>query len=138
MVSRQGWKIYAREWGSKALQTDPMRIGLEIINGIFGFIEHWKELCQDDITKHVWYTHEPLISHWDRICLALMILGIDIHTTLIQRFWPQNQLTIADSDTIFFNNGDICEWFAMDKHNDGPTFNCPALSFCVDVVCYKG
>ena len=93
----------------KPCKPDPMRNGPKIIKGISGFIEYWKELCEEDITRCVRDTHEPLIAYWDRIRLALMILSGDTHTTLTQGFWLQSRLTVVESDTMFFNNGDVRE-----------------------------
>jgi hypothetical protein len=46
----------------KLCKPDPMINGPEIIKGISGFIEYWKELYEEDITKRVKDTHEPLIA----------------------------------------------------------------------------
>ena len=55
-------------------KPDPMRNGPEIIKGISGFIEYWKELCEEDITRRVRDTYKPLIAYWDHIRSALMTL----------------------------------------------------------------
>src|ERR1700737_4804700 len=110
----------------KPCKPDLMRNGPEIIKDISGFIEYWKELCEEDIARRVRDTYEPLISYWDHIRLALMTLGGDTRTTLTQRFWPQSRLTVVESDTMFFSNGDVREEFAMDDHYVGPTHNRPA------------
>jgi hypothetical protein len=107
----------------KPCKPDPMRNGLEIIKGISGFIEYWKELCDEDITRLVRDTHEPLIAYWDRIRSALMTLDGDTRTTLTQGFWPQSRLAVVESDTMFFSNGDVREKFAMDEHYVGPARN---------------
>ena len=121
----------------KPWKPDPMRNGLEIIKGISGFMEYWKELCEEDITRHVKDIHEPLIAYWDRIRFALMILCNDTCTTLTQGFWPQSRLTVVESDTMFFNSEDVREEFAMDEHYVGPTCNRSAPLFRVGVDCYK-
>lgn len=51
----------------KSCTTNPMRSGLEIIKGIYGFIKYWKELYEADITKRVQDTYEPLIAYWNCI-----------------------------------------------------------------------
>ena len=66
----------------KPCKPDPMRNGPEIIKGISGFIDYWKKLCEEDITRRVRDTHEPLIVYWDRIRSALMTLGGNTCTTL--------------------------------------------------------
>ena len=67
-----------------------------------------------------------------------MTLGGDSRTTLIQRFWPQSCLTVVKSNTMFFDDGDVCEEFAMDEHYVGHVCNRPTLSFCVGVDCHEG
>jgi hypothetical protein len=64
----------------KPCKPDPMRNGPGIIKGISRFIEYWKELCDEDITRRVRDTHEPLIAYWDRIRSALMTLDGDTRT----------------------------------------------------------
>ena len=54
---------------------DPMKNGLKIINGMYGFIQCWKKLCEEDITISVWDTHEVLVAYWDCILLALLAFG---------------------------------------------------------------
>ena len=118
--------------------ANAMRNGLEIIKNIYGFIEYCKELYDDDITKHVRDTHEPLIAYWDRIRSALMTFDSDTRTTLIQGFWPQSRLMVVESYTMLFSYGDVREDFAMDEHYIGPARNRPAPSFCVGVACHDG
>lgn len=101
---------------AKPCKPDPMKNRPKIIKCIFGFIECWKELCKENITKHVLDAHEPSIAYLDDICLALMTLSVDTHTTLTQKFRPQSQLTVIESNAMFFNNGDVREEFTMDKH----------------------
>jgi hypothetical protein len=48
-----------------------------------------KKLCEEDITKCVRDTHEPLVAYWNHICSALLTFGIDTCTTMTQGFWPQ-------------------------------------------------
>jgi hypothetical protein len=100
----------------KPCKSDPMRNKPEFIKNVFGFIECWKELCEEDITKCIMDTHEPSIVYLDGLCLALMTLAVNTHTTLIQGFRPQSQLTVVESNAIFFNNGDVHEEFTMDEH----------------------
>ena len=119
-------------------KPDPMRNGPEIINNISGFIEYWKELYEEDITRHMRDTHKPLIAYWDRIRSALMILSDDTRTTLIQGFWPQSRLMVLESDTMFFSNGDVREEFVVDEYYVGPARNRTAPSFCVGVDCHEG
>ena len=52
-------------------------------------------MCEEDITRRVRDTHEPLIAYWDRIRLALMTLSGDTRTTLIQGFWPVSSFVWA-------------------------------------------
>ena len=119
-------------------KPDPIRNGPKIIKGIFGFIEYWKELCEEDITIRVRDTHETFIAYWNCIRSALMTLDGDTHTTLIQGFWPQSRLAVVESDTMFFSNRDIHEEFVMDEHYVGPVRNWLAPSFRVGVDCHKG
>ena len=114
-----------------------MKNGPEIMKGISRFIDYWKELCEENITRRVRNVHEPLIVYWDRIHSALMTLGGDTYTTLTQRFWPQSRLTVVETNTMFFNNGDIREEFAMDEHYVGPARNRTAPSFRVSVDCHE-
>ena len=67
------------------------------------------------MTRRVQDTHELFITYWDCICSALLTLGVDTHTTLIQGFWPQSQLIVVESDTMLFSNGDVREEFALDE-----------------------
>ena len=53
---------------------------------------------------------EPLIAYWDHILSALLTLDVGTRTTLIQKNWPQSQLTIVESNAMFFNNGLRCLW----------------------------
>ena len=69
--------------------------------------------------------------------MALITLGGDIHTTLTQRLWSQRRLTVVESDAMFFNNGEVCEEFAIDKDYVGHARNHPAPSFRVGVDCHK-
>jgi hypothetical protein len=101
-------------------------------------IEYWKELCEEDITKYVRDTHEPLIAYWDRIRSALIVPDVDTHSCLTQGFWPQSRVTIVESEAMFDNNGDVREEFAADDHYVGPARNRPALSFRVGVDCHEG
>ena len=123
---------------SSPCKPEPMRNGPEIIKGIFGFIEYWKEFCEEDITRRVRDTHKSLIAYWDSIRSALMTYSEDTRTTLTQGFWPQSRLTVVKSDTMFFSNGDIREEFAVDEHYVGPTRNQPAPSFRMGVDCHEG
>ena len=52
----------------KPCKPNSMRNRPEIIKGISGFIDYWKELCEENITKRVRDTHEPLSVYWDHIC----------------------------------------------------------------------
>jgi len=115
-----------------------MRNGPEIIKGISGFIPYWKELYEEDITRRVRDTHEPLIAYWDRIRSALLAPDVETHSCLTQGFWPQSRVTIVESEAMFFDNGDIREEFAADDHYVGPARNRPAPSFRVAVDCYEG
>ena len=47
----------------KPCKPDFMRNGPEIIKGISGFIEYWKESCEENITRCVRDTYEPLIAY---------------------------------------------------------------------------
>ena len=47
----------------KPCKPNPVKNGPEIIKGISGFIEYWKELCEEGITKRVRDTYEPLIAY---------------------------------------------------------------------------
>jgi hypothetical protein len=107
----------------KRCKLDPVKNGPEIIKGISGFIEYWKELCDEDIIRRVRDTHEPLIAYWDRIRSALMTLDGDTRKILTQGFWPQSRLAVVESNTMFFSNGDVREEFAMDEHYVGPARN---------------
>ena len=122
----------------KPCKPDPVRNEPEIIKGISGFIEYWIELYEEDITRRIRNTHEPLIAYWDRICPPLITLGVDTHTTLTQKIWPQNRLTVVESNAMFFNNKDVCEEFAIDEHYVGLVHNCLAPSLRVDVNCHEG
>ena len=122
----------------KPCKPNPMKDRSKIIKSISGFIQYWEKLCEEDITKHVRDTYEPLITYWDRIRSALMTLDGNIRTALIQGIWPQSRLTVVESKTMFFNNGDVREKFAMDEHYVGPTRIRPALSFRVGVNCQEG
>jgi hypothetical protein len=75
----------------KPCTPSPMRNGPEIIKGISGFIQYWKELCEEDITRRVRDTHELLIAYWDRIRSALIASDVDTHSCLTQGFWLQNE-----------------------------------------------
>ena len=119
-------------------KPDPMRNEPEIIKGISIFIEYWKELCEEDITRRVRHTHEPLIEYWDRIRLALMILSGNTYTILTQEFWPQSCLMVVESDTMFLSNGDVREEFTVDKYYVGPTRNRLAPLFRVGADCHEG
>ena len=123
---------------AKPCKPDPMKNGPEIIKDISEFIEYWKKLCAEDITRRIRDTHEPLIAYWNCIRSALMTLGGDTLTTLIQGFWLQSHFTVVKSDTMFFSNGDIREKFAMDVHYVGFARNRPAPSFRVGVDCHEG
>ena len=70
----------------KPCKPDFMRNGPEIIQDISRFIEYWKELCEEDITRCVRDIHEPLIAYWNRIRSALLTLGGDTRITLTQKF----------------------------------------------------
>ena len=122
----------------KPCKSDPMRNGTEIFKDISGFIQYWKEMCKEDITRRVQNTHEPLIVYRDRICSALKTFDVNIRSCLTQGFWPQSRITIVKSKAMFFNNGDVREEFAADDHYVGLAHNRPAPSFCVVVDCYKG
>ncbi len=122
----------------KPCKPDPMRNGPEILKGISGFIQYWKEMCEEDITRRVRDTHEPLIAYWDRIRSALMTSDVDIRPCLTQGFWPQSRVTIVESEAMFFSNGDVREEFAVDDHYVGPARNRPAPSFRVAVDCHEG
>ena len=114
-----------------------MRNGLEIIKGITGFIEYWKKLCKEDITRRMRDTKEPLITYWDCIRSALITLSSDTRTTLTQGFWPQSRLTVVDSNTMFFSNGDVREEFAVDEHYVSLVRNRPVPSFRMGVDCHE-
>ena len=122
----------------KPCTPSPMRNGPEIIKGISGFIQYWKELCEEDITRRVRDTHEPLIAYWERIRSALLAPDVDTHSCLTQGFWPQSRVTVVESEAMFFNNGDVREEFAADDHYVGPARNRPAPSFRVGVDCHEG
>jgi hypothetical protein len=79
-----------------------------------------------------------LIAYWDRIRSALVTVDGDTYMILTQGFWPQSHLTVVESDTMFFSNGDVWEEFAMDEHYVGPARNQPAPSFYVGVDCHEG
>ena len=68
---------------------DPMRSGPNIIKNISGFIQYWKEMCEEDITRRVWDIHEPLIAYWDRIRSTLMVPDVHTHSYLRQDFGHQ-------------------------------------------------
>ena len=65
-------------------------------------------------------------------------LSIQHRTTLTQEFWPQSHLTVVESDTMFINNRNIQEEFAIDKYYVGLAHNQVALSFRMGVDCHKG
>ena len=67
-----------------------------------------------------------------------MAPDVGTHSCLIQEFWPQSQLTIVDSEAMFFSNGDVREKFVADNHYIGPTRTCPASSFRAAVDCSEG
>jgi hypothetical protein len=90
----------------KPCTPNPMRNGPEIIKGISRFIQYWKKLCEEDITRRVRDTHEPLIAYWDHIRSALLTPDVDTHSCLTQGFWPQSRVTIVESEAMFFSNGD--------------------------------
>ena len=79
-----------------------MRNGPKIIKGISGFIQYWKELCEEDITARIRDTHEPLIVYWDRIRLALLAPNVNTYSCLTQGFWPQSRVTIMEYEAMFF------------------------------------
>src|SRR5665213_3542773 len=122
----------------KPCKPDPMRNGPDIIKGISGYIEYWKELCEEDITRVVRDTHKPLIEYWDRIRTTLQEGGVDTHTNLTQGFWPQSRVTALGTDAMFFSNGEVHEEFAADEHYVGPACQRPPPSFRVALDCHEG
>ena len=107
-------------------------------NDISGFIQFWKELCEEDIIRRVRDTHEPLIVYLDRIRSALLAHDDDTHSCLTQGCWPQSQVTIVESEAIFFSNGDVREEFVVDDHYVGPAHYRLASSFYVAGDCHEG
>ena len=47
----------------KPCTPNPMKNGLEIIQGTLWFIGYWKDLCEENITRVVWDTHESLNAY---------------------------------------------------------------------------
>ena len=129
MVSGQWWKCMLPNGNPKPCKPDPMRNGSEIIKDISRFFEYWKKLYEEDITKCVWDTHEPMVAYWDHICSALLTFGVDTCTTMTQGFWPQRWLIVVEYDVMFFKNANIREKFAMDEHHVGPVRNVPLCRF---------
>ena len=142
MVYSCGVKIRMRNvcshMGTQSLANPtPWRMGRKLSRHIW-FIDYWKELCEEDITKRVRDTYKPLIAYWDHICSALITLGGNTRMTLTQRFWPKNCLTVVESNTMFFDNGEVHEEFAMDEHYVGLARNRPVSLFRGGAVCHEG
>lgn len=83
-------------------------------------------------------TREPLIVYWDCIWSTLQTIGVYTRLIFTQGFWPQSQVTIVESNTAFYNNGDVREDFTSYDHYVGPTHNHLVPSFHVAIDCYKG
>jgi hypothetical protein len=47
----------------KPCKSNPMRNKPDFIKNIFGLNECWKDLCEEDITKHILDTHELSIIY---------------------------------------------------------------------------
>ena len=95
-------------------------------------------MYEEDITRRVRDTNEPLIVYWDRIRSTLMTPNVDTRSILTQIFWLQNRVIIEKSEAMSFNNGDVREKFAADDQYIGPARNHPAPSFHVTIDSYEG
>lgn len=131
--------MHAIGWRAKSLHIRPHDEWAYIHKRYSKSIKYWEKVVWGSlIIIRFWETYEPLVTYWDRRFLALLTLVVNIRSYLKQKFWPQKQVHVKESNTMFFSNEDIYKEFVVDEHYVGLACNCLIPSFHMVIDCYKG
>lgn len=98
--------MFITRWEAKTLPTQSYEVGNNY-KDISGFIEYWKELCKEEITKIVHDLNELLIAYWNCIQFALRLEDFNTRSTWTQGLWLQSRMTTLEFDTMFFRSENV-------------------------------
>lgn len=110
-----------------------------IINRMYGFIQYWKKLCEEDITIMFGIP----MKYWLPIGITFswpcwhLVTCVNTRSLLKQGLWPQSWVTLVEFDIMFFSNRDICEEFVADEHYACLACSRPSPLFREVLDCYN-
>lgn len=111
--------------------------GLEQVKrGLNGFITHWTEMANDDLSGEFRRKNDPIKDYWKGVRVALDS-PLMVRTTLEDGFWPASRIDNVVEDQME-NDGTLREEYAEDPPFVGRRRDRPRPSFRVGRDVYAG
>ena len=109
----------------------------EVLKGIKGFIQYWKDVGATDSTGEYMRQHAHLVQYWTRVEDALQDPQMEAVDVLCMGFWPRTRQSF-NVQTLYGMDGYLREEFGEDDHYIGPRSLRPKPSFRVGRDCQAG
>jgi hypothetical protein len=114
-----------------------MKCHNEIVKGITGFIQHWEEERNANVTGLYRHRYAHCVNYWTRVRDALLEPEMEACDTLFMGFWPQTQQSF-EMRIHFLGDVNVQAEFAGDEHYIGPRSSRLVQPYHVGRDCHKG